>query len=159
MTLIEELYSSNAVELIRDLYHDSPESKESFYQAFGNKILENPDKILLSKPLDILMLICSTANFASSHQECQDVAIIMYKRLQEKTPLPYMLDDRGIDLAEKSLIALSFFKPAMLVRWKRGAPSLDFYRTYSKNIFRSLGYEDLSEHHEKWENFLSEFFI
>jgi hypothetical protein len=159
MTLIEELYNSAAVDLIRDLYKDDPQSKESFYEAFGNKILQSQSKILLSKPLDILMLICSTAKFAASKEECSQVAVIIYKRLKENNPLPYVLDDRGLDLAEKSLVALSFFKPALMARWKKGAPHPRFYRNYSKRNFESEGYYEIAEHHEQWENFFSEFFI
>lgn len=159
MTLIEELYSSNAVNLIRDLYHEDEEARVSFYQTFGNKILQSQEKILLSEPLNILMFICSTAPFAASNEESQQVAIIMHKRIKEKNPLPYVLDDRGLDLAEKSLIALSFFKPALMARWKKGAPHPDFYRNYSKRNFESEGYYEIAEHHEQWENFFSEFFI
>jgi hypothetical protein len=159
MTLIEELYSSNAVDLIRDLYKDDLSAKESFYEAFGNKILQSSEKVLLSKPLDILMLICSTAKFASSKDESSQVAVIVYKRIKEPNPLPYVLDDRGMDLAEKSLVALSFFKPALMARWKKGGPHPDFYRSYSKRAFDSSGYYDVAEHHEQWENFFSEFFI
>jgi hypothetical protein len=159
MTLIEELYSSAAVELIRDLYTDDTTARESFYVAFGNKILENQEKILTSKPLDIMMFICSTAKFSSSAEEAQQAAIIAYKRLKENNPLPYILDDRGIDLAEKTFVSLCFFRPAMIARWKKGAPSIDFYRSYSKKIFASEGYYDLAEHHEKWEMFFGEFFI
>lgn len=159
MTLIEELYSSDAVDLIRDLYRDDVEAKESFYEAFGNKIIQSQDKILLSKPLDILMLICSTAKFASSKDECSHVAVMVYKRIKEPNPLPYVLDDRGMDLAEKSLISLSFFKPALMARWRKGGPHPDFYRDYSKRIFDSEGYGDVARHHESWESFFSEFFI
>lgn len=159
MTLIDELYNSAAADLIRDLYNDSSESRESFYEAFGNKILQTPEKVLLSKPLDIIMLICSTAKFASSKDECQQVAVIVYKRMKEPNPLPYVLDDRGIDLAEKSLISLSFFKPAMMARWKKGGPHPDFYRSYSKRMFESEGHYDIADHHENWEGFFSEFFI
>lgn len=159
MTLIEELYSSAAVELIRDLYTDDPTSRESFYVAFGDKILQNQDKILTSKPLDIIMFICSTAKFSSSAEESQQAAVIVYNRLKEKNPLPYILDDRGMDLAEKIFVSLSFFRPAMQARWKKGGPSIDFYRSYSKRLFESEGYYDLAEHHEKWEMFFGEFFI
>lgn len=159
MTLIEELYSSNAVNLIRDLYHEDKEARVAFYQTFGNKILQSQEKILLSEPLNILMFICSTAPFAASNEESQQVAIIVHKRIKEKNPLPYVLDDRGLDLAEKTLVALSFFKPALMARWKKGAPSPDFYRTYSKHHFESQGYYEIAEHHEQWENFFSEFFI
>lgn len=159
MTLIEELYSQNAVNLIRDLYYNDVEAKQSFYTAFGNKILESQAKILLSKPLDIIMFICSTAKFSSSPEESSQVAIMVYNKLKEPNPLPYILDDKGINLAEKILISLSFFKPALYARWKRGGPHPDFYRNYSKRIFIAEGLEEVSNNHERWENFFSEFFI
>jgi hypothetical protein len=159
MTLIEELYSQKAITLIKDLYYDDAEAKQSFYNAFGNKILESQHKILVSKPLDIIMFICSTANFANSPEESSCVAVMVYKRLKESNPLPYILDDKGIDLAEKILISLSFFKPAMYNRWKKGGPHPDFYRNYSKHIFASEGLPEIANNHERWENFFSEFFI
>lgn len=158
MSLIEELYSSKAVDLIRNLYEEDPSAKESFYQAFGNKIIESRDKILLSKPLDILLFICSTAKFCSV-DESQAVALIIYKRMQERDPLPYILDDRGLVLAEKCLVALSFFQPALMRRWKRGGPHPSFYRNCSKKAFELEGLEEIAYHHEQWENFLGEFFI
>lgn len=159
MTLIEELYSQKAIKLIQDLYHDDEQAKQSFYTAFGNKILESQNKILLSKPLDIIMFICSTAKFSSSPEESSNVAVMVYKRLKEPNPLPYILDDRGIDLAEKILISLSFFRPALQNRWRKGGPHPDFYRNYSKHIFKNEGLEDISNNHERWENFFMEFFI
>ena len=159
MTLIEELYSQKAIALIKELYYDDVEAKEAFYSAFGNKILETQHKVLMSKPLDIIMFICSTAKFSSSPEESSYVAVMIYKRLKEPNPLPYILDDKGLDLAEKILISLSFFKPALYARWKRGGPHPDFYRSYSKSIFVSEGLEYVSVNHERWENFFCEFFI
>lgn len=159
MALIEELYTSEAVKLIRDLYQEDADAKQSFYEAFGNKIIQSRDKILSSEPLSVLLFICCTAPFSSSVEESQQVAVIVYRRIKEKNPLPYILDDRGLDLAEKTLIALSFFKPALVARWKRGAPHPDFYRNYSKKHFESEGYYEIAEHHEQWENFFGEFFV
>jgi hypothetical protein len=159
MSLIEELYSSKAVDLIKDLYKEDYSARESFFKAFGDKILQSRDKILLSKPLDIFLFICSTAQFASSMEESNQVAIIIYKRMQEKTPLPYILDDRGIDLAEKCFVSLSFFYPALMRRWKKGGPHPDFYRGYSKKLFEMNGYDEIVSHYELWENFLGEFFV
>ena len=107
-SLIEKLYSDRAVELIRDLYYDDVDAKESFYEAFGNKILEKQDIFLNTKPLDLLMLICNTAKFANSIEECHNVAVIVFRRMYEPKPLPYILDDYGLDLAEKSFISLSY---------------------------------------------------
>jgi hypothetical protein len=57
------------------------------------------------------------------------------------------------------LISLSFFRPALYNRWKRGGPHPDFYRSYSKSIFRNEGLEDIFNNYERWENFFAEFFI
>lgn len=159
MTLIEELYSFKAVGLIRDLYQEDDGVKESFYKAFGNKILQSQNKFLSSDPLSILMFVCSTAPFSSSNEESQQVAIIIHSRMKEPNPLPYVMDDRGLDLAEKCLVSLSFFYPAMVKRWKKGGPSPDFYRGFSKRIFESQGHTDISDHHEQWERFFMEFFV
>lgn len=159
MALIEELYSSEAVNLIRDLYYTDLSARQSFYQAFGDKILQSQDKILSAEPLSILMFICCTASFASSEEESNQVALIVYKRLKERNPLPYIMDDRGIDLAEKILVSLSFFYPAMLKRHQKGAPSPDFYRQYSKKIFETNGYLEIANNHERWERFFLEFFV
>jgi len=158
-SLIEQLYSNNAVELIRDLYYDDPDAKLSFYQAFGNKIFEKQDVFLSTKPLDVLMLICNTATFASSIEECHNVAVIIYRRMQEPKPLPYITDDQGITLAEKSFIALSFFNKALERRWNKGGPSPSFYRSCAKKIFAANNLEEIADHHEKWETFFQEFFV
>ncbi len=101
-----------------------------------------------------------SANFADSKEECQTVAIIVYKRLKEENPLPYIMDDKGFLLAEKTLVALSFFRPAMEYRSKyKGAPTSDFYRRASKLLFVKNGHESIAEHHEKWEAFLGELFV
>ena len=157
--LIEELYSSEAVNLIRDLYYDDANAKSSFYNAFGHKILQSQNKILISKPLDILLFICSTAKFASSEMECQSVACMIYNKLKEKNPLPYILNGCDLNLAEKSLIGLSFFYPAMVKRWNKGAPAPSFYRNISKQIFIQEGFEEISHNFEKWELFFQEFFV
>jgi hypothetical protein len=158
-SLIEKLYSNKAVELIRDLYYDDVDAKESFYEAFGNKILEKQDVFLDTKALDLLMLICNTAKFAYSLEECHSVAFIIHRRVKDVSPLPYLLDDHGINLAEKSFISLSFFYPALEKRWKKGAPSPAFYRNCAKKIFAANNLEELADHHEQWEAFFSEIFV
>lgn len=160
--LIEELYSSKAISLIRDLYKEDEDSRSSFFNAFGHKIIQSQDKILLSNPLDILLFICSTVKFTTSEEECQQAAVIVFKRINDVDPLPYLLDLRNmqdITLAEKTFVSLSFFYPALLKRWKRGAPHPSFYRNCAKQIFISNGYENLALNIEKWELFFQEFFI
>ena len=160
MSLIEQLYDEKSVELIRNLYKEDPSSRKQLYSAFASKILEKSDQILTSSPLDILSLLCMTANFADSKEECQQVAIIVFNGLKRENPLPYLMDDQGFILAEKTLVALSFFNSAMEHRTKyHGAPTPLFYRRTSKILFEQNGHSDISEHHEKWESFLSEMFL
>ena len=98
-----------------------------------------------------------TAEFADSKEECQQVAIIVSKRLMDENPLPYIMDDEGLLLAEKTLISLSFYLKAMEKRYKyHGAPAPDFYRQASILVFKKNNLDSIAEHHQKWENFLSE---
>lgn len=159
MSLIEELYDEKSVKMIRSLYENDTESNDILLAKIGSRIIEKSETILLSKPLDIFTLVCMTANFAESKEECQTVSFIIFKRLKDKNPLPYILDDSGILLAEKTLTALSFFRPAMEKRAKKGAPTPEFYRRSSKIIFSNHGYDSISNNHEKWETFLEEIFI
>ena len=53
-SLIEKLYSDRAVELIRDLYYDDVDAKESFYEAFGNKILEKANNYNIAAGIHIV---------------------------------------------------------------------------------------------------------
>jgi hypothetical protein len=159
MALIDELYSPEDCTRIKAIYKEDPNSRKALLEAFGHKIIENQE-ILTSKPLDVLALICMTADFANSHEECQTVAVIVHKHINTANPLPYMLDDYGILLAEKCLVSLSFFLPALEARHKRkGAPSPSFYRKASKIMFSKFEHNDIAEHHEKWENFFSEMLL
>lgn len=159
MTLVDELYSPEDRERIKLLYQEDLESRESLIQLIGSKILDT-DKILTSSPLDVLFFICSLAKFAETQNECQYVAKVVFSRLRDPKPLPYVLDDQGLILAEKTLIALSFFLPAMEYRTKRhGSPKPSFYREISKRIFIVNDQEDVAEHHEQWEGFLAEMFL
>lgn len=159
MALIDELYPDEDCTRIKLIYKEDPSSRQALMEAFGHRIIQNQE-ILVSKPLDILALVCMTADFANSPTECQTVAVIVHKHINTKDPLPYIIDDHGITLAEKSLVSLSFFLPAMEQRHKRrGAPSPKFYRQASKTMFSRCDHDDIAEHHEKWENFFSEMFL
>lgn len=159
MALIDELYSNSECEKIKLLYSTDPESRDLIMKSIGMKIVEQNETFLTSSPLDILGLICSTASFASSKEECLAVAIIIHKGLSYTNPLPYILDDPGFTLAEKTLTSLSFFRRAMEKRTKfHGAPSPNFYRQASVLLFKRNNHEDIAEHHVQWEGFLSEMF-
>lgn len=158
MALIDELYSPEDCKRIKLIYKEDPSSRKALMEALGHKVIQN-EEILTSKPLDILALICMTADFASSHNECHTVAVIVHKHINTKDPLPYVMDDHGITLAEKCLVSLSFFLPALERRHRKGAPSPSFYRNASKIMFSRCEHEDIANHHEKWENFFSEMLL
>jgi hypothetical protein len=148
------------MDLIKSIYSEDESSRDMLFQAIGQKIIESQEIFLIGKPLDILSLICMTASFASSKEECQQVAIILSKRLKDENPLPYISDDQGLLLAEKTLVSLAFYSKAMERRWKyKGAPKPSFYRDCSKLIFKKNNLDYIADNHENWENFLSELFI
>ena len=160
MSLIEELYSRDDQQRIVSLYKDDPSFWGILKKVIGEKILEEQKKVLLAKPLDVLSLICLTSKFATSEDECHRVAVIIYEYTLEEDPLPYLLNDHGIKLSKKALMALSLFKNALIKRWKyHGAPKPEFYRSASINNFISSGHKDIAAHHTKWEGFIGELFI
>jgi hypothetical protein len=159
MALIDELYAPEECERIKAIYSEDVSARQSLMQSFGHRIIAN-ENILTSKPLDILALVCMTATFASSPMECQTVAIIVHKHILDADPLPYVVDDHGITLAEKCLVSLSFFLPAMERRHKRrGAPSPSFYRNASKIMFSRCDQQAIADHHEQWESFFAEMLL
>lgn len=160
MSLIEKLYSKEIVDRIKDMYLDDDDSRDMFYEMIGMRILECDDIFLDTKPLDVLTLICLNSKFATSKEECQSVALIIHKRITDTKVLPYVTEDFGMDLAEKTLIALSFHRAAMEFRWShKGSPPPKFYREISKKIFYNNGHYGIADHHEQWESFLGEIFI
>jgi hypothetical protein len=161
LALIEELYGKKECKTIKELFLEDPSSRLSLREAIGNKIVLEKDKILTTNALDIICLLCLTAKFASSEDECHRVAITIYQFLDKpKEVLPSLIDDEGLEFASKTLMALSFRVKAMENRWKyHGAPSPSFYRQVSKSVFISHEQKDIAAHHEQWEGFLGELFI
>jgi hypothetical protein len=161
LTLIEEIYSEQECRIIKDLFTEDPSSRLSLREALGNKIITEKDKILTTNPLDVICLICLTAKFAASEDECHRVAITIYQFLDKPLDvIPSLIEDEGLKLASKTLMALSFRVKALEKRWKyHGAPSPSFYRKVSKTIFSNHGQKDLAAHHEQWEGFLGELLV
>lgn len=160
MGLIHELYDDESAKKIKLIYSEDLDSRMELLESFGRRIIEKQEKFLLSNPMDILCLICMTATFAESKEECQQVGIILHKRLNMKNPIPYFFEDHGFLFAEKTLIALSLFPKALEKRWKyHGAPKPNWYRDVSKLLFRKYEMDSIANNHEKWEAFLSEMFL
>ena len=160
-TLIEELYTPQECIIIKEFFNQEDDLKSVIVEAIGTKIILEKDKILLSKPLDIIYMVCLTAKFASSEEECHRVAITVFQHFNKpKMSLPMISEDFGLIFATKTLIALSFHLKALEHRWKyKGAPTPEYYRKISKATFEIHGQQDIAAHHEQWEGFLGELFI
>ncbi len=160
-TLIEQLYDSKDCEYIKTLYKEDPSCRLALKEAIANKVVLSKDKFLKYRPIDVLCMICLSSDFASSDDECYRVAITIFQYLNKpKNILPSLVEDKGLQFASKTLIALSLFHQALEKRWKfHAAPSPSYYRQVSKATFAQYGQNDVSLHHEKWEGFIGENFV
>jgi hypothetical protein len=157
--LIDELYDPEDCNKIRSFYKEDNSLHTALRQAIGEQITIKSSKFLSTNPIDVVCLICLTAKFASSEDECHRVGITVCQMIDNPDPLPYVHRDEPLILANKCLISLSFFYKALEHRFRlRAAPSPKFYRNTSKAIFKSNKQPDIAAHHEKWEGFLGEMF-
>jgi hypothetical protein len=160
--LIDRLFSQAESDAIRSLWADES-SRRLIQQEVGKRLLESED-IIDELPLTQLMFIASLSPFASSEDECHKVASIIYWGIGRTDILPYYIDDvyanrQDALYANRCLISLSFFKSALIRRWKRhGAPSIDFYRNTGIDAYHRVEMDDIGDHFRQWENFWSEMF-
>lgn len=128
-------------------------------REIGKQILDYQD-IIKELPLTQLMFVASMSPFASSSNECYTVAEIVYWGINTKDILPMVSEHKGKELAYRCLVSLGIFKKAIIHRSERhGAPSISFYRNLGVSTFIQIGEEDIGNHFQQWENFLSEMFI
>jgi hypothetical protein len=160
-SLVDQLYDLKNSEALKALYETDLESRPSIKQAIGAKLITDSSKIIVSNAIDALFMICLTAKFADSEDECNRVAITIYQ-YHDKTRelIPSLLSDQGLLFASKCLISLSFYPQALEKRWKyHGAPRPDFYRQLSKTVYNTFDQKDIAAHHEQWEMFLGEVLV
>jgi len=159
--LVEQLYDAKNCKALQELYQTDPCLRPSIKEAIGSKLITDSSKIITSHAIDALFMICLTAKFADSEDECNRVAITIYQ-YHDKTneTFPSIASDQGLKFANKCLIALSFHPQALEKRWKyHGAPKPNFYRQLSKTVFKLYEQEDIAAHHEQWEAFLGEVLV
>jgi hypothetical protein len=156
--LIEQLYSENECNIIRNFYNTDSTVRPLLKEAIGSKVITQQDKIIISNAIDAICLMCMTARFASSEDECCRVALTVYHYYNKVQNMnPSLAFDGGINLANNIFICLSFYPQSIEQRWKRrGAPSPAYYRKISKTIFSNHGFKDIASHHENWEAFFRE---
>lgn len=137
----------------------------------ANNFLDAPaDKILTNTTLlDYFGLLCLSAKFAETIEECWFVAVLLTKGVKNTKSLPTVLmEDRdgtirvfykhGLDVPARILTALTVFPEAVEARTRRyGAPAPDFYRKLSKAELRAQKQPAVAAHHEAWEDHLGPF--
>ena len=154
--IIDFIYSKSECANIRELYKDES-SRPLLQQQIGKRILDRQHTLIDGSAIDTLAMICMNQNFTTDERECLSVSLFVCRGIKNVSPIPNVTDCSGIDLASKLLVSLSFFKPAMVKRWRHhGSPSPDWYRKVSQTTFAHHDYEGLAKHHWHWENFLSE---
>lgn len=160
-SLIEELYTSSECKTIKEFFNEDILLRKAIVDAIGSKAITDRDKILLSNPIDVIYMVCLTAKFANSEEECHKIAITVFQYLNKPLKvLPYLSDEQDLTFSNKTLIALSFYPKALEHRYEyHGAPSPAFYRKISKAIFKRNGQHCIADHHEQWEGFLGEMFV
>ena len=160
-SLIDQIYDLKNSEALKNLYETDITSRPSIKQAIGSKLISDNTKIIVSHAIDALFMICLSAKFADSEDECNRVAITIYQYHDKtKEMMPSIASDMGLVFASKSLIALSFHPQALEKRWKfHGAPKPDFYRQLSKTVYKTFDQQDIAAHHEQWEAFLGEVLV
>jgi hypothetical protein len=73
--LIDELYDPEDCKRIRSFYKEDGSLHSALRQAIGEQITLKSDKFLATNPVDVVCLVCLTARFASSEDECHRVAL------------------------------------------------------------------------------------
>ncbi len=157
--LIEELYTGGEQQNIKKLYRGDPSIHDLLKKAFGQKILEKKDKILLTNALDVLSFICLNSPFADDENECFTVSVLLYKNIKTINILPLVTEEHGLNLASKCLVSLSLFPDRL--EWRRqryGYPGADYYRKVSILILKQHEHANIAKHHKQWEQFIGEMF-
>ena len=155
--LIDKIFSTTQSEAIRKLWADESSRKE-LEKQIGLQLMKS-NEIVDDLPVTQLMFLTSMASFASTQQECYDIAEIILWGMTKENILPSIVEHREEDLAYRCLLSLSFFKGALDKKYNRyGAPSPDFYRKIGVNTFIYLGKNDIGNHFCQWEHFMGEIF-
>jgi hypothetical protein len=159
-SLVEQLYDKKNYEALTKLFDTDPSTRPCIKEAISSRLITSNEKIITSNAIDALFMICLSAKFADSEDECNRIAITIYQYHDKCPAIPCMSQDVGLTFSSKCLIALSFHPQAMEKKWKQyGAPSPSFYRQLSKTIYSMYEQKDIAAHHEQWEEFLGEVLI
>lgn len=158
VALIDKIFRPSQAEAIRKLWEDK-DSKALLKREIAKQLLKD-ESVLVDLPLSQIMFLMSLSSFASSENECYDVAGVIYWGISQDDIFPLITEHTGKELAYRCLISLSLFKSCMEEKTKRrGAPDIKYYRLVGINSFNVLGKTDIGSHFCQWESFIGEMFI
>ena len=154
--LIREIVPPQSVLAVTNLYNDMA-TRKIIQEELSNIFLNHG--IVLSEPTNQLLLIVSKANFADTEEECVLIASIIYRYCNQEV-LPLVHQHHGMDLASRCLVSLSLFRKAMdVLHNHHGAPHPEFYRRVGIHAFSQTNHNQIANHFQNWENFLSEMLV
>jgi hypothetical protein len=167
MSLIEKFFSDERDSNLDSLLTDK-KSKQLILKEVSKELPDHGD-IIVNYPRDQIIAIALEPDFADMNEGFY-VGNIIIKYMTQRTPsseelseeqktsnsiIPSLVYQGGKELAEKSLICLSFFQGYMEKRTQRyGAPSPETYKVVAQKIFVYEGWESLSDNFENWQEFL-----
>jgi hypothetical protein len=110
-------------------------------------------------PKDYILSFCANSNIGNFREAEEVVDIIFHHLRNTKDIIPAVTEHQGLQLANRGLVSLSFFRDYMLHLHNRyGYPKPDFYIEKSKIEYEGAGKDYLSMHFESWIDFLQETF-
>ena len=75
LSLIDQLYDQKNSEALKSLYETDPALRPSIKQAISSRLISDNSKIIVSHAIDALFMICLSAKFADSEDECNRVLL------------------------------------------------------------------------------------
>lgn len=157
MSMLGEIFGPEREPTILTLCRDE-ECRGHVLRAMGPSIMARTE-VVSDLPFETVASTVSMARFAASDSECTDIAGIICRTMKRTDILPLLSCHRGVPLAERCLVSLSFFRKALDHRWMfHGAPRAEFYRQVGIQVFMNNDMGAIASHFASWEAFLGEVF-
>ena len=153
MGLIEKVFTDKQPEEIAKLLQDD-DCKKLLLKNVSSELQDYGD-IIWAYPKDQILAIAMQPDFAELDEGFYVGNVIINYMTESKDLLPMISQHRGLELAERGLICLSFFYEHMEMRCERyGAPSPEFYVEMVKKTYIMEGMRNLAENFSNWQEYL-----
>lgn len=156
MSVIKSLFLAKD-KAVQELWQD-PQIREQLLKDAAKEMMDCED-FIWNHPKEQLIALAMQSSFSDYEESCY-VAEIINKYLPEtKDIFPLVTKHKGLELAERGLVSLSFFYDFMKKRERRyGAPSPEFYGKMARLEFERNFKPKISKHFEDWKEFWNDQF-